>query len=114
MQEFLDNRGRRAFSAVYVTSEMMTFGAMKAIRQYGLRIPEDISIVGFDFHDKAGLVYPSITTIREPEVLIGTKVGELLLERLGKAGEDMSRLETDNKVLLEPELQIGQSVRCIL
>ncbi|WP_330654987.1 LacI family DNA-binding transcriptional regulator [Diplocloster agilis] len=114
MQEFLDNRGRRAFSAVYVTSEMMTFGAMKAIRQYGLRIPEDISIVGFDVHDKAGLVYPSITTIREPEVLIGTKVGELLLERLGKAGEDMSRLETDNKVLLEPELQIGQSVRCIL
>lgn len=114
MKELLENRTENAFSSVYVTSEMMTFGAMKAIRQYGLRIPEDISLVGFDVHDKAGLLYPSITTIRQPEKLIGTKVGELLLAKLREKRDGVTQVASDHKVLLEPVLEEGQSVRCIL
>ena len=110
MRELLDNRFQTSFTSVYIMSEMMTFGAIKAIRQYGLRIPEDLSLVGFDVHDKAGLVYPSITTIREPEAMIGTRTGELLLERLAcmEAGQVCGR--KNERILVEPYLEIGQSV----
>ena len=58
MCALLDRIGEVPFTAVYVTSEMMTFGAIKAINDRGLRIPEDISLIGFDVHDKTGLVVP--------------------------------------------------------
>ncbi len=107
MERLLINRNINPFTAVYTTSEKMTYGAIKAIRKNGLRIPEDISIVGFDVQDKAELISPRITTVRQPEGLIGQKVGELLLKKL----EDSNRINESMKVFLEPSLVIGQSVK---
>ena len=39
---------KNSFTAVYVTSEMMTYGAIKAMKEYNLRFPEDIALIGFD------------------------------------------------------------------
>ncbi len=50
MKELLAKRNEKPFTAVYITSEMMTYGALQAIREAGLRVPEDLSIVGFDIH----------------------------------------------------------------
>lgn len=108
MESLLQNRREHPFTAVFVTSEMMTFGAIKAIRAYGLRIPEDISLIGFDIHDKAGLLSPQITTIRQPEGLIGARTGELLLKRLNKKEESKERFE---KTLLDPYMVMGESVK---
>jgi len=54
-------------TSVYIASSKMTYGAIKAIRENNLKIPEDISVVGFDVHDPSGLIKPSITTIIQPE-----------------------------------------------
>lgn len=108
MCALLDNKDKCDFTAVYVTSEMMTFGAIKAILNRGLRIPEDISFVGFDVHDKAGLVSPAITTIRQDEEQIGRRTGELLISKLkNKEGND----NTGSRILLEAYLVEGQSVK---
>ena len=110
METLLEQRKEHPFTAVYVTCEMMTFGAIKAIHARGLRIPEDISLVGFDIQDRAKLIFPSITTVRQPESVIGRKVGELLLKRLD---EKDSGKHTSEKILLEPYMEEGESVKPI-
>lgn len=71
MKRLLDNRDVAPFSAVFVTSEKMTYGAMSAIDDYGLKVPEDISVVGFDIHSVSGFREVAITSILQPEELIG-------------------------------------------
>lgn len=91
-------------SAVFVASSKMTYGAIKAIRDAGLKMPDDIALVGFDMHDDSGLLSPGITTLIQPERLIGRVAGEQLLKRL-KDKED----QFNQKVILEPELVIRES-----
>lgn len=110
MEKLIQNIEEHPFTSVYVTSEKMTFGAIKALREYGLRIPEDISLVGFDVQDKAQLISPSITTIRQPENLIGSRVGELLLKRLEEKEEEK---RVPQQILLRPSIVVGQSVKKI-
>lgn len=106
MKKLLNNREAAPFTAVYVTSEKMTYGAMQAIRESGLRIPEDISVVGFDIHPFEETEQQKITSIRQPEEMIGRLVGELLLERLG-----VSNKKEDECFLPEPFLVEGGTVR---
>lgn len=72
MRELLEAREAHPFTAVYVSSYKMSCGALKAIREQGLRIPEDVAVVAFDFLDETGLNVPSITTITQPTESIGT------------------------------------------
>lgn len=120
MNHLLNNFKEYDFTGLYVTSEMMTFGAIKAIHEHELNIPQDISLVGFDVHDKAGLVNPTIATIRQPETLIGKRTGELLLRRLKAMKEEQNEENIKNeekreivaeKILLQPSLMEGKSVR---
>ena len=108
MEKLIQNIKEHPFTSVYVTSEKMTFGAIKAIREYGLRVPDDISLVGFDVQDKAQLISPSITTVRQPENLIGSRVGELLLRRLEEKDEEQ---RIPQQILLRPSIVVGQSVK---
>ena len=82
----------------------MTYGAIKAIREKGLKIPEDISLVGFDIHDVSGLISPSITTIIQPEERIGKVAGELILKRIQNLEERYSQ-----KIVLDPDILIRES-----
>lgn len=111
MKELLDNRGEHSFSAVYVGSENMTYGAIKAIQEYGLNIPDDIALVGFDVHDKSGLINPGITTIRQPEKSIGNIVADLIIKRLNEKkhnkSSDFNTLK--QRIILEPILEIKES-----
>ncbi|NSW90804.1 MAG: LacI family DNA-binding transcriptional regulator [Firmicutes bacterium] len=91
-------------TAVYVVSSKMTYGAIKAITERGLKIPKDIALVGFDVHDPSGLITPSITTMIQPEEHIGQVAAELILKRLKENGE-----RHNQKIILEPELLIRDS-----
>lgn len=76
-------------SAVFAANDLMAIGAMKAIRDAGLRIPKDIAVVGFDDIPAAQLVTPALTTIHQDQEGIGRRAAELLIERLeGKSPEE--------------------------
>lgn len=66
--------------AVFVASDLMAFGAQRAIRDAGLRIPEDIAMVGFDDLPQAALAEPALTTIRQPISQLGPVAIQLLTE----------------------------------
>ncbi len=64
--------------AVFVASDMMAMGAQRAIHQAGLRIPEDVAVVGFDDLPQAALADPPLTTVRQPIEGLGVEAAELL------------------------------------
>ena len=109
MKNLLEKRKKHPFTAVYITSEKMTFGAMAAMQEAGLKIPEDLSLIGFDIHETENSFAKRIVSIRQPEVAIGKKVGELLLKKLAAAEEESYSQEAE-RVLLSPYLQEGETV----
>jgi LacI family transcriptional regulator len=70
--------------AVFAANDMMAMGAMGAIREAGLRVPEDIAVAGFDDITVARLLNPSLTTVAQFPEHLGRRAAEMLFERLNK------------------------------
>jgi LacI family transcriptional regulator, repressor for deo operon, udp, cdd, tsx, nupC, and nupG len=75
-------------TAVFACSDEMAIGAMQVARDAGLRIPEELSIVGFDDHDVSE--YVGLTTIRQDVGGQGERAAQLLLERLAATPEELA------------------------
>ncbi|GAU79734.1 LacI family DNA-binding transcriptional regulator [Fusibacter sp. 3D3] len=69
-------------TAVFAISDIMAIGASKAILDRGLKIPDDLSIIGFDDIDYAAFFNPSLTTVRQPVREIAISTGEIMVELL--------------------------------
>lgn len=69
-------------TAVFAANDLMAVGVIRAFRQHGLDIPEDISVIGFDDIPAASLVSPPLSTVNQFEQQLGEKAAAILLERL--------------------------------
>lgn len=104
MQELLDSG--KEFTAVFAISDLIAFGAYKAIYDAGKKIPEDYSVVGFDGIELTDYMYPALTTVRQPvENYVKTSVETLI--RLLDGGEE------NNHQIFEAELIERDSVKTI-
>jgi LacI family transcriptional regulator len=83
---------------------MMAVGAIKVLREAGLRVPEDVAVVGFDDIPLASMVEPPLTTVRQPIEQLGSMAVELLVSLMENPGE-----ETVHRVVLPTELVIRAS-----
>ncbi len=90
-------------TAVFVASDVVALGALRAIKRRGLRVPDDVSLVGFDDVPAASYVEPPLTTVRLPAYGIGWGAAERLIRLI--AGEELDQLG----VLLETELVVRDS-----
>jgi LacI family transcriptional regulator len=70
-------------TALICANDLMAIGALEYCRSAGLRVPEDVSLVGFDDVPIAGLVTPALTTVRQPAREMGARAANLLLDGLG-------------------------------
>jgi len=112
--EFSPESGRRAMesllalptppSAVFVASDVVALGAMAAVRERGMRIPQDVALVGFDDIFLAAYVSPPLTTVRLPAYGLGWAAGDMLIRFIN---EDQPPVE--RQMLLASELVIRQS-----
>ena len=74
-------------TALFCISDVLALGALQAARERGLRVPEDLSVVGFDDVEYAVMFQPHLTTIRQPGYELGRAAGEMLLKQIqGGAG----------------------------
>jgi DNA-binding LacI/PurR family transcriptional regulator len=73
---------RTSFDAVFAASDVVALGAIGALREAGLRVPDDISVVGFDDIPLAAYFDPPLTTVRLPAFELGQAAGRALLERI--------------------------------
>jgi DNA-binding LacI/PurR family transcriptional regulator len=71
-------------TAIFAANDLMAIGALKAFTQLKVRVPEDISIIGFDNIPFSDCTYPPLTTIAQPTYLIGQKAVETLLKMINK------------------------------
>ncbi|MDO8108627.1 substrate-binding domain-containing protein [Isoptericola sp. b441] len=69
-------------SSIFVASDLMALGFLRALHENGVRVPEDISVVGFDDNEFAPQVYPPLTTVRQSFATVGARCMEILLGRI--------------------------------
>ena len=74
-------------TAIFAANDLMALGAIYAIQEAGLRIPDDVALVGYDDRDFAEWIRPALTTIRMPSYEMGQAAARLLLEQF--AGEEL-------------------------
>ncbi|MBZ0281421.1 MAG: substrate-binding domain-containing protein [Anaerolineae bacterium] len=70
------------FTGLVVGNDQMALGAMRALREHGLRIPEDVSVMGFDDIPEAACFEPPLTTIRQDFSVLGSQSVEYLVDRI--------------------------------
>lgn len=80
MEKLLDLDSRP--TAVFVAGDQMAIGAIEAIHERGLRVPEDISVIGYDDIEMIKYITPKLTTIRQDTDEIGEAAAELLIEQM--------------------------------
>lgn len=111
--DFTEQGGRTAMqrllphqpTAVFAASDTMAVGAIKALREAALRVPEDVAVVGFDDVPLASMVEPALTTVRQPIEQLGSMAVELLIGLL----ESPKTAVGVHRVVLPTELVIRAS-----
>jgi LacI family transcriptional regulator len=95
--------------AVFAASDIMAIGAMRAARDAGLRIPEEIALVGFDDLPVASMADIQLTTVRQPVAQVGLKAVELLLDQIENGTQPARRVIMGTELVIRASC--GASLR---
>lgn len=93
------------FSALFTFNDISAIGAIQALREAGRRVPEDVSVVGFDDIQSAAFQNPVLTTVRQPLREMGKIAAETLLQRITAPAKTSYAKE----IIVEPELVVRGS-----
>ncbi len=94
-------------TAIFAANDLSAYGVMEAIRDAGLRIPDDISVIGFDDIPQSSIVYPKLTTMHQPLAQMGRVAVKMLLEQIENPDRPARR------VTLATHLVVRDSCRSI-
>ena len=72
----------RRFTALFAFNDVSAIGAIRALREAGLRVPEDVSVVGFDDVQSAAFQNPALTTVRQPLHQMGLLAAQTVLDQI--------------------------------
>jgi len=105
-RKLLSNGAR--FTALFAFNDISAIGAIQAIKEHKLRVPEDISVIGFDDIQSAAFQSPGLTTIRQPLRQMGLIAAKTLLRKIAGKGRDLPSV-----IQVEPQLVVrGTTARC--
>ncbi len=93
----------KPFTALFAYNDISAIGAIRALQEQGLRVPQDVSVMGFDDIPGAAFNTPTLTTVRQPLARMGQVAAQTLLERI--AGRD----DYPSEIAIEPELVVRES-----
>jgi DNA-binding LacI/PurR family transcriptional regulator len=94
---------KKPFTALFAYNDISAIGAIRALQEHGLRVPQDVSVMGFDDIPGAAFNTPTLTTVRQPLARMGQVAAQTLLERI--AGRD----DYPPEIAIEPELVVRES-----
>ncbi len=83
------------FSAIFAANDMVAFGARLALHRHGIRVPEDVSIIGFDDQAEAAFMTPPLTTMRQPAVEMGTAAASALVKLICGESFELPKLTVE-------------------
>ena len=102
MQSLLEKT--KDFTAVFCFNDIAAIGAIRALKDVCLRVPEDVSVVGFDDIQSAAYSTPSLTTVRQPLLEMGKRGAQILLERIANREAPYPA-----EIMMTPELIVRES-----
>jgi len=102
MQALLERT--RDFTAIFCFNDISAIGAIRALRDSGLCVPQDVSVVGFDDIQSAAYSTPSLTTVRQPLAEMGQRGAQVLLERIAHR-----EAPYPSEIVTAPELVVRES-----
>ena len=94
----------RDFTAIFCFNDIAAIGAIRALKDVGLTVPGDVSVVGFDDIQSAAYSTPSLTTVRQPLTEMGQRGAQVLLDRIAHRENDHP-----SEIVMAPELVIRES-----
>jgi DNA-binding LacI/PurR family transcriptional regulator len=94
----------KSFSALFAFNDISAMGAIRALRESGWHVPQDVSVIGFDDIQSAAFQNPALTTVRQPLREMGRAAAEILLKRINRPGSELH-----DKHIVEPELIIRET-----
>lgn len=94
-------------SSIFVSNDMMAMGVINAANELGIKVPDDLSIIGYDDIHIAKFMSPSLTTIHQPKYRLGQAAVETLVRRLDDKSNEAQVVQ------LEPTLVVRNSVKLL-
>jgi LacI family transcriptional regulator len=92
------------FTAIFCFNDIAAIGAIRALKDAGLTVPGDVSVVGFDDIQSAAYSTPSLTTVRQPLLEMGKRGAQVLLERIADREKQFP-----SEIVMAPELIVRES-----
>jgi DNA-binding LacI/PurR family transcriptional regulator len=105
LNRFLENKEHKDFDAVFTGDDDAAIGVLRSLQKHGIRIPDDVSVVGFDDLGFASFLNPPLTTVRAPTEM----VGKIATEKLFSLLEENS---SEGVVVLPTEIVYRHSCGC--
>jgi len=94
---------RRPFTALFAYNDNSAIAAVRVFQDAGLRVPKDVSVIGFDDIQAATYTSPTLTTVRQPLKKMGEIAASTLLDRIADRGEYV------REIAIEPQFVVRQS-----
>ena len=94
-----DKNGEELASCYFADNDLIAVGAMKALKESGYRIPQDIGIVGFDNLPLGSVVEPALTTIHVPKQYMGEAAAQKLIDLLNTPGQPPTKTEVSTMLV---------------
>jgi DNA-binding LacI/PurR family transcriptional regulator len=107
MLQLLHKKSTVLPTALFAANDIIAYGCIKAFKEFGLQVPEDISITGFDDLPLCALMEPPLTTMKISKKHIGRTAMKLLLEKIE------SNTMVSSKIIIGSELVVRNSVKCL-
>ena len=101
MDEFL--RKKKLPTAIFCQSDEMAYGAVTSIRKKGLRVPEDISVMGYDDHEYANLV--GLTTVAQPVQFLGQLAASQIMARIEKPTSSIAKMKVPTSLVIRQSVK---------
>jgi LacI family transcriptional regulator len=102
MQALLEKT--RDFTAIFCFNDIAAIGAIRALKDAGVAVPGDVSVVGFDDIQSAAYSTPSLTTVRQPLAEMGKRGAQVLLGRIANRDKEYTA-----EIVMAPELVVRES-----
>lgn len=93
-------------TAVLCVNDYMAIGVLRELRDKGLKVPEDVSVTGFDNIELSEYIYPALTTVNIPRRRIGERIFDILMANAGAPAGEV-------EILIEPELVVRESTAAV-
>jgi DNA-binding LacI/PurR family transcriptional regulator len=94
---------KQPFTALFAYNDISAIGSVCAFEEAGLRVPDDVSVVGFDDIQSSAYINPPLTTVRQPLQKMGEMAARTLLERIE------GRMKDVPEIAIDPELVVRRS-----